>query len=202
MEIYLVLEYDCTCTFTDCKLVTHEERKELFTDFWKLDDFDAQNFNIVQNITLLPKKTQVLQQSKDKQTRPKTNTMQYFLNKKRVRKEDWIEYYKRKEMGKSWLKMQEENMESNTKLVTKWLMICKILSSEFLNTNRITKIKRKNGMWPLALIKYVYEMWKENSEIKFQNPKTVSYSRMVFKILEKKVKTESSPPFKGLLQCV
>ena len=171
MEIYLVLEYDCTCTFKDCKLVTHEE-KELFTYFWKLDDFDAQNFNIVQNITLLPKKTQVLQQSKDKQRRPKTNTMQYFLNKKRVRKEDWIEYYKRKEMGKSWLKMQEENMESNTKLVTKWLMICKILSPEFLNTNRITKIKRKNGMWPLALIKYVYEMWKENSEIKFQNPKT------------------------------
>ena len=163
MDIYFVLEYDCTCTYTDCKLVTHEERKELFTDFWKLGDFDAQNFNIVQNITVLPKKSQVLLQSNDKKRRPKTNTRRYFLNKKRVCKEVFLHTFGissgrldrvlKKEMGKLWLKMQEENMESNTMLVTKWLMIYEILSPKFLNTNRTTKIKRKNGTWPLALKK-------------------------------------------------
>ena len=183
MDIYFVLEYDCTCTYTDCKLVTHEERKELFTDFWKLGDFDAQNFNIVQNITVLPKKSQVLLQSNDKKRRPKTNTRRYFLNKKRVCKEVFLHTFgissgrldrvlKKKGDGQIMAKDARGKHGKQYKV-----------SDEVADDlrNFIAKIpKYKSHYKDQAEERYlapgikkvnVYEMWKENSETKFQNPK-------------------------------
>jgi len=89
----MYLEYNCTCINIDCKHVSQQERKKAFVEFWKLSDFDAQNFNLAQNVTVIPKMTQSMKTTESKKSRPCSNARKYFLNNKRVCKEIYLHTY-------------------------------------------------------------------------------------------------------------
>ena len=49
-------------------LTTAPVYQPLFEKFWGLGNYDAQNYNLLQNIELLPKKSQKIQSVKEKTT--------------------------------------------------------------------------------------------------------------------------------------
>jgi len=74
--------------------VSSSDRKALFDAFWALADYDAQNYNLLQNIVLLPKKSQKIRNDNDKtKPHPKKFSRQYKLNNVVVCKEVFEKTY-------------------------------------------------------------------------------------------------------------
>ena len=81
------------CKFTNCANVSEEERKQIFTHFYKSGmTFDEQNVVLVQNIQIKEKKvTKVVKQGVT--SRAKSVTQKYLINKKVVCKELFLATY-------------------------------------------------------------------------------------------------------------
>ena len=81
-SITLFLDFSGTCVNPDCKLISHDEKKNIFEKFWELGGFDAQNYNLAQYVTITAKKTQKLNLSSSK-SRPKSNSRTNCVNNKK-----------------------------------------------------------------------------------------------------------------------
>ena len=57
LKMYIFLDFQSSCRYKSCHKISAEEREKLFIEFWNRGDYNVQNFNLLQGIKIVSKKS-------------------------------------------------------------------------------------------------------------------------------------------------